>query len=82
VVPPFRLFSSLEELLSSPYDITLQRNSAYQSDFEQATGIFQELWLNNFSDRNKSLKIFQGKFPSLLFILSMLNMLALNQQGT
>ena len=57
---PFKPFSSLEELLSSPYDITLLGNSAVQEHFEDAKpGIFQSLWLNKFSDRTKSLT----KFP-------------------
>ena len=60
LVVPFKPFSSLEELLSSPYDITLLGNSAVQEHFEDAKpGIFQSLWLNKFSDRTKSLT----KFP-------------------
>ena len=56
VVLPFSPFSSLEELLHSPYDVTCLGNSAPQIDFEEAkSGIFRELWLNKFSDKNKSL---------------------------
>ena len=56
VVLPFKPFSSLEELLSSPYDITLSADSAYQMDFELSkSGIFKELWLSKFSNKEKSL---------------------------
>ena len=56
VVLPFNPFSSLGELLSALYDIMLLGNSADQNDFEEVkSGIFHELWLSKFSDKNKSL---------------------------
>ena len=57
VVLPFNPFSSLEELLYSPYQITLVGNSSRQALFEdQNSGVFHELWLSKFSDKNKSLQ--------------------------
>ena len=56
VVLPFNPFSSLGELLTSDYQITTWQNTAYQSDFEQAkSGIYQELWVRKFKNKNKSL---------------------------
>ena len=56
VVLPFNPFSSLDELLTSDYQITTWKNTAYQSDFEEAkSGIYRELWVNKFENKNKSL---------------------------
>ena len=46
----------MEELLASVYQITTFGSTSYQADFEHAnSGIFQELWLSKFYDKNKSL---------------------------
>ena len=56
VVTPFSPFSTLEELLASSYQITTGANSAYQSDFEEATsGVMKDLWLSKFTNKEKSL---------------------------
>jgi hypothetical protein len=54
VILPFNPFHALEELLSSPYQITLLGNSAFENDFE-GPGLLHELWLSKFLDENKSL---------------------------
>ena len=56
VVLPFKPFTSMEELLSSPYDITLTSDGAEKMDFELSkSGIFKDLWLSKFNNKEKSL---------------------------
>ena len=45
----------MQELLGSAYQITVYPNTVYQNDFEQAkSGVFFDLWLTKFMDKNKS----------------------------
>ena len=56
IVLPFTPFSSLGQLLSSKYQITTKANGSNQLDFDQAkSGVYQELWLQKFKDKSKSL---------------------------
>ena len=56
VVRPHIPFSNLQELVDSPYQITLERNSAQQEEFAMAdTEIYSKLWQKKFEDPEKSL---------------------------
>ena len=67
VVLPFNPFSSLGELLTSDYQITTWLNSAYQSDFEDSkSGIYRELWIKKFKNKNKSLTTMEEAMSNTL----------------
>ena len=66
VVKPFIPFSNLQELLDSPYQITLTRNSAPHEEFATAdTEIYRELWQKKFQDVEKSLTTSNHKCASI-----------------
>ena len=68
VVVPSIPFNSLGELLTSPYQVTLLKNSAYQEVFEGTkSGIFREVWETKFKDREKSLK---GTTDEMISVIS------------
>ena len=50
-------FQSLDELIASPYQITLLKDSSYQTEFETAEkGSLKKAWNTKFSDKEHSLQ--------------------------
>ena len=67
VVVPNIPFHDLGELQTSPYQVTLLKNSAYQEVFEEAqTGQFKAIWETKFKNKEKSLKSEHSEMVSVI----------------